>query len=293
MNNIILKANPKLIRKRIVVKTKPIIIANSQRPTKNINRQPQPQPIQQTQNRQLKEVKKTKEPHVQRISRNISPESIKKIQNIKGIGTGKDLAIIGNGPSISEIPLERIKDKLDIISINHPDERLWPTKFWAFFDTSQINRHEGLWSNYSGTIFNSTAIKKQKPGTIMFKNISGQGFSRDLDRGLYVGRSSVYACMQIALWMDYKNIYLFGVDMNPDGLNGKLHFYGTNPDVKPELRASRFGREAEFYENAANVLNKDERERFTFCSLGINPWPFIHKFNTIGHIESIDLILGV
>lgn len=201
------------------------------------------------------------------------------------------MAIIGNGPSIGEAPLERLKGikNLDILSINKPDERLWPTSHWAFFDRSQIRRHEVIWNSYEGMLFNSTAIKEQRTNSMQFKHLGGTGFSKDMTKGLYIGRSSVYASMQIALWMDYNQIYIFGCDMNPEGLNGKLHFYGVNPDVEPSLRGQRFEKEAASYVYAAEHLTDADRAKFTFCT-EYNPWPFVKSFSEMSHKTAVDHI---
>jgi hypothetical protein len=119
--------------------------------------------------------------------------------------------------------------------------------------------------------------------------MQGEGFSRDIVKGLHIGRSSVYASMQIALWMNYDHTFIFGCDMNPDGVNGQLHFYGVNPDVNPKNRADRFQLEAKYYESAAKVLTLEERSRFTFCS-DYNPWSFVSEFNQASH-KDVDNIL--
>jgi hypothetical protein len=221
---------------------------------------------------------------VKYVTRGVSPESIAKVNGIRNIGKGKILIIVGNGPSITEAPLEKLRSvhNVDTLSINKPDERLWPTSHWSFFDGSQMRRHENLWTGYNGYVFNSTAIKKQKEKSMQFKNLGGSGFSRDMSKGLHIGRSSVYATMQIALWMGYEHIYIFGCDMNPEGLNGKLHFYGVNPDVEPANRADRFKKEAEHYDTAAKTLNPEERSKFTFCT-EYNPWGFVKEFNQMSH----------
>lgn len=90
--------------------------------------------------------------------------------------------------------------------------------------------------------------------------------------------------------MGHEHIYIFGCDMNPDGLNGQLHFYGQNPDVDPKVRKERFAKEAEFYDIAADILTPEQRLRFTFCS-EYNPWPFVDKFNRRSHKEAIAHIL--
>jgi hypothetical protein len=228
---------------------------------------------------------------VRYVSRGVSPQSIAKVNSIRNIGKGKILIIVGNGPSLNETPLEKLRNipNVDTLSINKPDARLWPTSHWSFFDGSQMRRHEDLWTNFNGFVFNSTAIKKQKEKSMQFKNLGGNGFSRDMSKGLHIGRSSVYASMQIALWMGYEHIYIFGCDMNPDGLDGKLHFYGDNPDVEPKNRADRFQKEAEHYDTAAKILSPDERAKFTFCT-EYNPWGFVNEFGKMSH-KNVDAIL--
>ena len=234
-----------------------------------------------------------KRTQVTHITKNVSAESIARINSLRQTGSGKLLIIIGNGPSVEEAEFNKFRgiSNIHTMSVNKPDIRLWPTTHWCFFDGSQIRRHEDFWTTYEGNIFNSTAIKKSKSNSLQIKNLSGKGFSRDLAKGLYIGRSSVFAAMQIAMWLAYEHVYIFGCDMNPEGLNGKLHFYGVNPDVEPEIRKSRFESEANHYDHAATILTPEERKKFTFCSLGINPWPFIHEFNTLDHKTAADKIV--
>jgi hypothetical protein len=237
-------------------------------------------------------IRRSKGPEVLYVTRNPTPQSLDKIKGIQGIGRGKFLVIIANGPSITQAPLEKLRgiENIDIMSINKPDMRVWPTQYWAFFDRSQLNRHKDLWDNYSGYVFNSTAIKEQKPKSMQFKNFGGKGFSTNLDKGIHIGRSSVYAAIQIANWMDYDKIFIFGCDMNPEGIDGKLHFYGTNPDVEPQIRASRFEAEASYYNIAAETLGQ-KTTKFYFCSKGINPWPFVNHFPQLEHEKAVDCII--
>jgi hypothetical protein len=226
---------------------------------------------------------------VRHTTRNPPADSIAKSKKYSGIGRNKLLAIIGNGPSISEAPLEKLKGhpKIDVFSVNMPDSRVWPTAYWSFFDQSQLRRHAKLWQSYNGAIFNSTSIRESRPGTILLKNFPGKGWSRDISKGIHIGRSSVYASMQIGMYMEYEQIYVFGCDMNPDGLDGKLHFYGVNPDVEPKIRSTRFERESDFYENAASILTEAERKKFTFAT-EYNPWGFVKKYSQTSHKTAVD-----
>ena len=51
------------------------------------------------------------------------------------------------------------------------------------------------------------------------------GFSLDLTKGMYSGRTSTYAAIMMALWMGFTEIYLFGVDLGYEGKDS--HFYGS------------------------------------------------------------------
>ena len=307
--NFTVKIRPILERKRTQVQNNiQIIIRPSTKQTttlKDLNKStikqpPTKQEIPIRQNAAIsnktnkKPVKIERKTVVKYTTRDIDQASLAKIKDIRGIGKGKLLLIIGNGPSINEVELQRLKNNplIDTMSINKPDPRLWPTTYWAFFDISQLRRHEDLWNNYNGIIFNSTSIKRQKLTSMQFKNLGGQGFSKDLTKGIHIGRSSVYAAMQLSLWMEYHKIYIFGCDMDPAGINGQLHFYGNNPDVDPNKRKDRFKNEAEFYEYATNILNDSEKSKFVFCS-SVNNWPFTNKYGKLRHEVAVDEILEI
>lgn len=240
--------------------------------------------------------KQSKRPgEVKYITPDVQHSDIEAVRNVRGLGAGKILVILGNGPSILEVDdLQMLKGQynIDTMSINKPVGRLWPTTHWSFFDQSQLRRHRQQWEGYSGTLFNSTSIKDRKPGTIVLKNLGGKGFSRDLTEGFRIGRSSVYASMQIALWLDYAHVYIFGCDMSQVTIDGtpRMHFYGVNPDVEPDIRENRFDAEAEYYNDGASILEPEERARFTFCST-YNQYSFVDKFNRLDHRTAVQAIL--
>jgi len=212
------------------------------------------------------------------------------INGLKGKGRGKILIILANGPSLMEVEIEKLKNHpaIDMMCINKPDMRVWPTTYWGFSDQSQYKRHTDLFNSYANLIINSTAVKARRANNqIVVRGLNGNGFSRDLLRGFHIGRSTVYANMQTALWMDYDHVYIFGIDMCKVG--GKLHFYGENPDVKPDVREERFKKEADNYERAYKIMKPGEK-RFTMCS-AYNPWPFAEKFGKMDHKKAIPHIL--
>ncbi len=216
------------------------------------------------------------------ITDDTTKTDIEVIRNMHNSQTGRILVILGNGPSLSEVDLSVLKDQqgIDVLTVNRPDQRIWPTKYWVFFDMTQYRRNQHAWQDYTGTIINSTSIKVRKNNSFQIKNRGGHGFSLNLTDGVHIGRSSVYASMQIALWLGYDHTYILGCDMQ--AVDGRLHFYGQNQDVKDAVRLSRFDHEAEYYDHAANVLDDETRSRFTFCSDYLS-YGFATRFNKTSH----------
>lgn len=303
-----LMVKPQLTRKRQVIsipqeihsKQKTTVIQNvSIQKTKK--KETQPQQLNQAvspraakaiiqKQTQLKKQEINKVKTVRHITPDITAYEQTKIRNIRGVGTGKVLVIVGNGPSIRDVPLQMLHGhpNIDIMSINKPDDRAWPSAYWAFFDQSQLRRHRALFDSYSGVVFNSASIKEQRHNTIKLKNLGGFGFSLDLARGMHIGRSSVYAAMQIGLWLGHKHIYVLGCDMC--AVDGMTHFYGVNPDAPPDIRLARFNSEAEYYDDAAQKLDDETKKRFTFCS-SHNPYGFVNMFNRLHETEAAPRIL--
>jgi hypothetical protein len=210
--------------------------------------------------------------------------------DLKGYGTGRILVMIAAGPSVKEIDFKPIKDhpKIDFMCINQPYEAVWPSKFWAFCDHTQYRRNQKIWDAYLGITINSANVQARRAKQFIIGNKSGKGFSLDISKGYYIGRSSTYANMQVALYMGYTSIILFGVDMTDVG--GVMHYYGQNPDCTNERRKERFAIEAESYLWAGKNLPEAIRKRFYFCS-SYCPWSFTQFFNKMDHKITVDFVL--
>jgi hypothetical protein len=223
---------------------------------------------------------------VQRLHKRLSRYK-DQVLKLKDCGLGRFLVILACGPSIEYAKIEEFKGhpKIDVMTINKPNRRLWPTKYWAFCDQSQYKRNMEDFNRYNGLLINASSVKVEKNhGQVLIRNIRGKGFSLNLLEGFYIGRSTTYANMQTALWMNYEKIFIFGMDMAR--VNGKLHIYGVNPDVREDIREKRFADEANNYEYAAGYLTKAQRKRYYFCSRH-NPWPFIEKFNKMDETTAV------
>lgn len=204
------------------------------------------------------------------------------ITALKNIGQNRVLVMIAAGPSVNEVDFNPLKadSLIDVMCINQPHPVLWPTKFWAFCDHSQYNRNMQIWEAFTGIIINSTNVRARKNNQYVLNSKPGKGFSTELTTGYHIGRSSTYANMQVAYYMNYSRIFIFGVDMTDVG--GLMHYYGQNPDVANEVRKPRFTDEAEHYMWAAKNVSEQIRNRFVFCS-SYNPWPFMEHFPRLDH----------
>ena len=222
----------------------------------------------------------------------VQDENYQGVMSLKGIGTSRILVMVACGPSTLEVDFSSLASmrNVDVMVINKPFKPVWPPRFWAFCDQSQYLRNQEDFNVFNGTLITSSAVVARKRGQIIIKAkqiLGGNFFSKDLTDGYIIGQSSVYANMQTAAWMNYDKVFIFGVDMAP--VNGALHHYGTNPDVKPEIRVERFKKEAKNYERMANSLGIELRKKFFFCS-SYNPWPFPDLFNRVDHKNAIALL---
>tara|TARA_R100001244_G_scaffold25113_2_gene25482 strand:+ start:130440 stop:131333 length:894 start_codon:yes stop_codon:yes gene_type:complete len=215
-----------------------------------------------------------------------------KVQSLKGCGVGRFLVMVACGPSILEVDLPKLHQHalVDFMSINKPDPRLHPTKYWAFCDQSQFARNQEIFKQYTGTVINAWSVRARHQNQVLVRNKSGKGFSKDLLKGYFIGRSTTFANMQTAFWMNYDKIFIFGCDMCKPPGSDKLHFYGRNQDVDPKIRETRFKKEAEFYLAGAKAMTAQERQKFVFCS-SYNPWPFMEYFKTLDHKTAVEEII--
>lgn len=225
-----------------------------------------------------------------------TPQNVEMVNHLRGVGRGRVLVIVGNGPSVSEIDISPLAHhpKIDVMSVNKPVPSVWPSRYWLFCDSSQYNRHKDLWEAYSGVVINTKAVRAARPKGVKIKNSPGFGFCDDLHKGVHVGQSSVYVAMQVAMWMNYDVVYILGIDMTAIWKDGEMitHFFGVNPDVAPQIRAKRFDKEAKHYEHAATKLSADKRNRFVFCS-SYNPYAFVDQFRRLDHKLAVDDIVSI
>jgi hypothetical protein len=76
-------------------------------------------------------------------------------------------------------------------------------------------------------------------GYFFNRRVRKRAFSENPFKGVYLGKSVVFACLQIAYWLGFDEIFLLGVDMNYSGKS--THFFGNAswvPDQNYELEVA-------------------------------------------------------
>lgn len=170
--------------------------------------------------------------------------SVKKLKNLKNTKTGKRCFIIGNGPSLSINDLEKIKGE-DSFAVNRIyrifDKTEWrPTYFFAQ-DTrivDEIKDDVGTLLRECSSVFLNSSIYKQikygmkKKDNLYFIYIDTDTincypnlpeFSENISERFHEGFTVTYACIQMAVYMGYSEIYILGIDHSynanrkPDG----------------------------------------------------------------------------
>ena len=166
------------------------------------------------------------------------------LSRYKGVHNDERCFLIGNGPSLTNDDLNKIADyKIPSFGCNKiylifPNIRWRPT-YYVVVDDNVYRSSAQYVDKYRFTAFVrdffGTVIEKSDRINL-FRSLDERyesgypNFSTDLTKGLYGGRTVMYAMLQIAVYMGFKEIYLLGVDFSW-GENGTgTHFYESHKD---------------------------------------------------------------
>lgn len=244
---------------------------------------------------------------IQRCNENKKYTSSKKIKKYKNTKKGKRCFIVGNGPSLSIDDLNKIKEE-DSFAVNRIykifDQTDWRPTFYCSQDIGildEINKDlDIILDNCESVFLNCVILKNGKKvpqnEKLNFINVNIRPyypdeplFSKNVSRCIYEGFTVAYACIQLAVYMGYSEIYIIGTDHNYNvnmkqdgnvakdnnvsnymkGLEGKLCFY---PQLEKSTLAFRKSREicekhGIIIKNATRGGKLEEFERVDFDTL--------------------------
>jgi len=163
---------------------------------------------------------------------------IKKIKRLKGVESGKDIYILANAPSIKELNLSKLKDKVTIGMNANP---LLEREFGFISDYYVVSDQRFLehpikrkmaieMLNPSTKRVFKSALKdydnKTENKTYYVRTLGKNGFSFNLQKGYYFGATTSMLAIQLAAYLGAKNIYILGMDLRYNGKNPR--FYKEN-----------------------------------------------------------------
>lgn len=151
----------------------------------------------------------------------------RRLQDLKDTKIGKRCFIVGNGPSLTTTDLEKLKYE-DCFAANKIykifEKTEWRPKYYVVADWSGLNDEDADKVNVETVFFGDHFYRLHNikmDNAIVFygdrlldTKPESFHFSNDISKGICLGATVTYACMQIAVYMGYKEIYLLGIDHN-------------------------------------------------------------------------------
>lgn len=198
--------------------------------------------------------------------------------------------IMATGPSANEINLEPLRGKVDLMCVNKPILN-GMMNHWVFIDgvtAEQFgqqfdnNEHAHIWTT------ENTKRRHCLACLTTFRRKKGIDFGVNLrDNTVPICGSSTYLAVQVAALLDYKRVYIFGVDGGP--VSGQMWCNGRKNTVGADVRPPGFAREAKVWEWLADQ-DLPIVPRLVFCS-SYNERPWIKKFVNLKHETAVQCIL--
>ncbi len=141
-----------------------------------------------------------------------------QLTDFKGIHQGKRLFILASGPSLEELDLTLLNKRI-VMGLNRSFFKYENTHYHCCMDTRLFDLYpkELKRTRYLFTL-------PDRPFGIELKLLGSEGFSWDLEEGIYSGYTISYFALQVALYMGFEEIFFLGLDLKNQGR--QTHFFG-------------------------------------------------------------------
>jgi hypothetical protein len=143
----------------------------------------------------------------------------KRLKQFHNIHKGKRGFIIANGPSLRNIDFNKLKDEITIgmnrIYLLKEDKGFLPTYLASIAIKTQLVQFNQDYDNLEITCFfpwNYRGNMSKKSNQYFIKDKFSPKFTYDLTKRIGSGKSVTYACIQIAFYMGFDEVYLIGKD---------------------------------------------------------------------------------
>lgn len=187
---------------------------------------------------------------------NITKYPYKKMDVLKGKYLGKRCFVIGNGPSLRITDLDKLHEKGEFsFGVNRVYRSFsltkWRPTFYCWCDAAITDRDleniKKMKANYKFIGYRNPVIRNKKvqhnvfvyPSLYDYYEDEGPDFSANPNEGVFAGATVLYECLQLAIYMGFKEIYIIGADCNySNDSNSRNYFidgYRNTQDGKAKL----------------------------------------------------------
>lgn len=194
------------------------------------------------------------------------------ISDYKNLHFGKNLFILASGPSLNDLDLSLLKNKI-VMGLNR-SVLVYPAPYYqCVFDYR-------LFDQYFDTLQSVRQLftLEGRPLGLTLKLLGGEGFSTNLEEGIYSGYTISYFALQIAAYMGFKKIFFLGLDLKH--LGPKTHFFGQDEQTVNHEQ-TEFPRMLKTLNFGAQTLADTDIEVFN-CS----PNSILESFKKISYSEA-------
>ena len=181
---------------------------------------------------------------------------MKDIKDFKHIHEGKRLFILASGPSLSSIDVSRLERKI-VMGMNRSFLTFPQTHYHCVMDHRLFELYE---KELRETRYLITL--QGRPWGIPLELLGSEGFSWDLEKGVYSGYTISFMALQMAVYMGFKEIFFLGLDLKHEG--PKTHFFGTDFHSQKH-ETTEFPKMEKMLTHAADVLRDSDVQVFN-CS---------------------------
>lgn len=140
------------------------------------------------------------------------------IEKFKNIHDGKRLFILASGPSLGTHDLSKL-DRRIVMGLNRSVLTYPDTHYHCVMDLRLFEEFDELLHRVRYMI-----TLEDRPWGIPLHFLGSEGFSWDLEKGIYSGYTVAYFALQVAVYMGFKEVYYLGLDLRHE--KGRTHFFG-------------------------------------------------------------------
>ncbi len=160
-----------------------------------------------------------------------------KLSKINDMYKGKRIFVIGSGPSVKGIDLNRLDGEITI-AVNHTIEHYKKAKVSLFGDPRVYGYVSEIYKNYKGLIFashhtNIGSLEQANDNVFIFAK-NAEKVTTNILNGLYSDFNSGMEAVNLALVMGAAEVYLLGIDFCAN--NNEYYFYGRPSWFKNSIK---------------------------------------------------------